>query len=68
VPAAWAMVEFRMPCQYINIANSGTQYSPQHTPISHLWIAWTYSESLCCCAFRVTPIAVSETDRDSGQN
>ena len=45
---------------------SSTKYSPQHTPISHLWIAWTYSESLCCCAFKVTPIAVSETDRDSG--
>ena len=23
---------FRMPCHYINIANSSTQFSPQHTP------------------------------------
>jgi hypothetical protein len=68
VPPAWAVVGFRTPCQYINIANSSTQYSPHHTPISHLWIAWTYSESLCCCAFKVTPIAVSGTERVSGQN
>jgi len=68
VPAAWAAVGFRVPCQYINIANSSTQYSTQHTPISHLWIAWTYSDSLCCCAFRVTPIAVSGTARGSVQN
>ena len=68
VPAACVAVGFHMSCQYINIANSSTQYSPQHTPISHLWIAWTYSESLCCCAFKVTPIAVSGTERGSGQN
>jgi hypothetical protein len=68
VPAAWAVVGFRTPCQYINTANSSTQFSPQHNPISHLWIAWTYSESLCCCAFKVTPIAVSGTERGSGQN
>ena len=49
-------------------ANSSTKFSAQHTPISHLWIAWTYSESLCCCAFIVTPIAVSGTEKDSGQN
>jgi len=67
VPAAWTAAGFRIPCQYINIANSSTQCSPQHTPISHLWIAWTYSKSLCCCAFRVTPIAVSGTERGSGQ-
>ena len=48
-------------------AKSSTKYSPQHTPISHLWIAWTYSDSLCCCAFRVTPIAVSRTDRAVGK-
>jgi hypothetical protein len=68
VPAAWAAVGFRMPCQYINIANSNTQCSPQHTAVSHLRIAWTYSESLCCCAFKVTPIAVSGTERGSEQN
>ena len=67
-PAAWTAVGFRMQCQYINIANSSTQCSRLHAPISHLWIAWTYSESLCCCAFKVTPIAVSGTEGVSEQN
>ena len=52
----------------LNPANSSIQCSPQHTPITHLRIAWTYSESLCCCAFKVTPIAVSGTERGSLQN
>jgi len=68
VPAAWVAVGFHMSCQYINIAKSSTQYLPQHTPISHLWIARTYSESPPCCAFKVTPIAVSGTERGSGQS
>ena len=66
--ATWAAVGFRITCRYTNIANSSTQCSPQHTPISHLWIAWTYSESMCCCAFKVTPIAVSGTEGVSEQN
>jgi hypothetical protein len=67
VPVAWVAMGFHMTCQYINISNSSTQYLPQHTPISHLWIAWTYSESPFCCAFKVTPIAVSGTESGSGK-
>jgi len=54
----------------VQTASSQQQHKifPSTHTLSHLRIAWTYSESLCCCAFRVTPIAVSETDRDSGQN
>ena len=64
VPVGGTWIPHALPL-YQYCQHQHTVFTSTHS-LSHLWTAWTYSESLCCCAFRVTPIAVSGTDRDSG--